>query len=321
MAAFGPIVHVLYPRRPPAGGEARRGRTRRRASAGVSDHDDRHTAGEAARKAELEALFREWDVRDGEPGGDVDDEPGGREGYIRQLRYGVRLRLIVSCVLLLVTGFVMYSTRHELGYLLESDTPQDLGSLRERWIAGERTLPVEDNSYVSLGDLVIQLAQPRTLKVLVGLVHELPRLEPLLAQLDQIPGLIALAVDTVDELIAKAQANGHRVEDIVRNAFLAAGKVVGLLESPQVVGLLESGILAPEALAVVSQASHALAAASAGPSGRAGLFALWRASRKPEFQRATDFLVRFAGAFGHRLEGGPAALPAAQDQLKLPHLP
>ena len=173
----------------------------------------------------------------------------------------------------------------------------------------------------SLGDLVIQLAQPRTLKVLVGLVHELPRLEPLLAQLDQIPGLIALAVDTVDELIAKAQANGHRVEDIVRNAFLAAGKVVGLLESPQVVGLLESGILAPEALAVVSQASHALAAASAGPSGRAGLFALWRASRKPEFQRATDFLVRFAGAFGHRLEGGPAALPGAQDQLKLPHLP
>ncbi|MCA9514317.1 MAG: hypothetical protein KC635_05195 [Myxococcales bacterium] len=121
----------------------------------MSDHDDRHTAGEAARKAELEALFREWDVRDGEPGGDVDDEPGGREGYIRQLRYGVRLRLIVSCVLLLVTGFVMYSTRHELGYLLESDTPQDLGSLRERWIAGERTLPVEDNSYVSLGDLVI----------------------------------------------------------------------------------------------------------------------------------------------------------------------
>lgn len=120
----------------------------------MSDHDDRHTAGETARKAELEALFREWDVRDGAP--DLgDDEPGRREGYLRQLRYGVRLRLVVSCVLLMVTGFVMYSTRSELAYLLESDTPQELGSLRDRWIAGERTLAVDDNSYVSLSGLVI----------------------------------------------------------------------------------------------------------------------------------------------------------------------
>ena len=112
-----------------------------------------HTDGEDRRKADLEALFSAWDQRDGAPEGPP--EPGADEAQARLLRYGVRLRLVVSIILISVTAYVMWSTRQRFAYWLSSDTPVALGDLRERWLAGERTLTATSNTYVALDGLTI----------------------------------------------------------------------------------------------------------------------------------------------------------------------
>jgi len=113
-----------------------------------------HAPGDDRRKADLEALFAAWDQRDD---GAVDGpaEPGAHEARARLLSYGVRLRLVVSLVLIAVTAYVMYSTRQRFSYWLTSNTPADLGDLRERWVRGDHTFPGESNTYVKLGGLTI----------------------------------------------------------------------------------------------------------------------------------------------------------------------
>ena len=116
----------------------------------MADNDTSKTPPGGSRKAELEALFQAWDQREGGP-----EEPGARAARMRVLSLGVRLRLFVSVVLIGVTGFVMYSTRHRFLYWIQAGDPTPLGDLRERWASGERDFPGQSNTYVSASGLVI----------------------------------------------------------------------------------------------------------------------------------------------------------------------
>jgi len=119
----------------------------------MADQDAPDSATERARKAELEVLFRAWDQRgDGE--GPAEDEPGYGLARMHRANYGVRLRFLFSLVLVSVTALVMFSSRSELAYWLTSGEPTDLGDLRARWAAGERTLDARSNAHVSASGLV-----------------------------------------------------------------------------------------------------------------------------------------------------------------------
>lgn len=103
-------------------------------------------ASEEARKAELEALFRQWEQNAPAVAG-AEPAPGPNPG-------AVRLRLVTTLLLLAVTSFVMYSTRSSVGYWLEPATPRDLGDLRARWVSGDRDLGGDENSHVHVSGLI-----------------------------------------------------------------------------------------------------------------------------------------------------------------------
>lgn len=120
----------------------------------MAEDDSPQRATDAGRKADLEALFAAWDDRDGVPGDELDDDVP-HEARQRLLSYGVRVRLVVSLVLIGITAWVMYSTHHRFLYWVGAGDTVDLGDLRERWANGDRAFPGESNTHVRLDGLVI----------------------------------------------------------------------------------------------------------------------------------------------------------------------
>jgi uncharacterized protein YjgD (DUF1641 family) len=133
--------------------------------------------------------------------------------------------------------------------------------------------------------LLEKLSQPEVISSLTTLTQRLPMLAD---GLEQAPGLIAMAVDTLDELYAEAKRHGVDLETFLQSG-ISALKI-----------LLESGVLHPQAIEVVGNAGYALVE-SQKDSGRVGLFGLLRLLGDPDIQRASGFLVAFAKHFGQRL--------------------
>lgn len=134
--------------------------------------------------------------------------------------------------------------------------------------------------------LLEQLTTHESTQALRALVTHLP----LLAEAAQAaPGLIAMAVDTLDEALANLRAQGVDVEDLVR-------RVLRMVKA-----LVDSHVLDERPVAVVSSAAQALAesATSATP---ASPLVLLRALGDPDTQRALGFLLAFAKVFGAKLQ-------------------
>jgi hypothetical protein len=108
--------------------------------------DPTENPGDDARKAELEALFRQWEQRGPET---APTTPAPKsEGR------GVHARLVTTLVLLGVTVFVMVSTWQSVAYWLEPATPQALGDVRTRATAGETSLGAAPNTHVAVEGLI-----------------------------------------------------------------------------------------------------------------------------------------------------------------------
>lgn len=104
-----------------------------------------------ARKAELEALFREWDERRAPALDPADEEPVSAAPRRDPLPW----RLVFAAAVIAVTGSLLYSTRTEFAYFLADPTPIDLGRLDERYKQGERELDAPSNVYVKLDGLFV----------------------------------------------------------------------------------------------------------------------------------------------------------------------
>lgn len=128
------------------------------------------------------------------------------------------------------------------------------------------------------------------LRALASLVEKVTRPE-VLATLDQavtmaesVPGVVATGVDTFDELVREANAQGIDVD----RSLVALVRLLG-------------------------HADRALAHARQAPPRRVGAFGLLRALRDPGVQRAMGFLLDVAGGFGEAMiredEGAPALPP------------
>ncbi len=130
-------------------------------------------------------------------------------------------------------------------------------------------------------------------------------LAPLTDVVTALPGGIAAMTDTVDRLAMRATESGIDLDGRVG----AALRAVEVATTPRAVNglatLIESKLLEPTSLAVVSQLASALAQPGAAPP--VGMWGALRALRDDDVQRALGFILAVARAFGKNLAAGDVA--------------
>lgn len=125
---------------------------------------------------------------------------------------------------------------------------------------------------------------------------------PLAAMAATMPGAVAVAADTFDGLAARLGAAGVDLDDRMRSVIRA----IEVSTAPRAVNglasLVESHLLEPSALAVVSQLAAALAAP--GDHAPVGAWGALKALRDPDVQRALGFFLAIGRRFGQQLAAG-----------------
>lgn len=161
------------------------------------------------------------------------------------------------------------------------------------------------------------------LEALARIERRLDRVEALAEQAsrDAKAGLAA-AVDTFDGVVARLQSAGIDLDARAKNVIAAADKLsseraVALLEASlsradAIRTVLESGVLDPAAVAIVSKAGRALADAAADPGAPVGPLGLMRAMGDGDVRAASGLLVRFARRLGRAITPGDEQALAAQ---------
>ena len=182
--------------------------------------------------------------------------------------------------------------------------------------ASDRGVDIESRmGYVF--QLLETLTAPETVKKLEGAV----------ALADQLPGLVSMFTDIVDEGVHQAGERGVHIESRIQNALAAAEK----LTSPEIVKQLDTlvqlvnqapGLIAmtvdmideghqqlmergggvdPEALQILVKMGNAISQAKDQPIEKRGPWGLLMASRHPDLQKAFGFLINFGKNFGKQL--------------------
>ena len=127
------------------------------------------------------------------------------------------------------------------------------------------------------------------------------KLDHLLGMLEQGDGLVAMAVDSFDDVMRIANEKGIDPQEFFQQAMAVTSKMAQLLSRPETKELLESGVFDVSTLKVMSAAANALTEANAEPPKKVGLFGLMRVMKDSSMQKAMGFLTTFAKKFGSRL--------------------
>ncbi|HMQ59926.1 MAG TPA: DUF1641 domain-containing protein [Flavilitoribacter sp.] len=176
-----------------------------------------------------------------------------------------------------------------------------------------------------------RFSEERTLTAIEHLLSRLDTLEKavdnLTVLMQQGPGLVAMATDSIDEIYSKADEHGNSMETHVKNGLEMAGKLTApgmperldqvLTMTNQLPGIIAmmadtademmqkavAGGFDPQALvSVAGAANRALTAAGNGPPAKAsGIFGLLRALKDPDRQKGLGFLLNFLKHFGKHL--------------------
>ena len=168
--------------------------------------------------------------------------------------------------------------------------------------------------------LLVQITQPENLQAVDQLVSRLPKLAASSALLDELPNLIATAVDVFDEWATELKADGIDLERSLRqglHAILYLGGQIKEDELDRIGFLLKSDVLDEHSVATVGMAGSALSSCRRGTCEhpvpkRVGLFGLLTAIRDPNTQRALSFGLQFAKCFGGVLDEKHANLSGGQ---------
>jgi hypothetical protein len=150
--------------------------------------------------------------------------------------------------------------------------------------------------------LAERLTDPKTVDVLSQLVDRMDQLKALLDLADQAPGFMAMAVDTVDRVIQRAEEAGIDVDARLRSTYGLGEK----LTSPATVDAL-GAVLDPGAVQVVGMLGQTLAKCredclSKPEPPQAGLLDLYRMSKTEDGRRAIAFLKNFGRLWGEGIE-------------------
>lgn len=162
-------------------------------------------------------------------------------------------------------------------------------------------------------DMLVTVTEPKTLSALGQLSKALPALEPYLGNADQLPGLVAMTFDIADEVMAAAMQRGLDPEKLLRNGLYVTNQLVDLLDRPEFIALLDSGVLSPRTLSVMSRVADALAESAAEPTDRVGPFGLLGTLTDKDVQTSLGFGIRVARKLGATLPecDGTRLLPGA----------
>jgi uncharacterized protein (UPF0335 family) len=156
--------------------------------------------------------------------------------------------------------------------------------------AGEKGIDIDGRLRAGL-EITEKLTSPEMLANLDGLV----------TMANQGPGLMAMTVDIVDDTYAQAVQHGIDPENLGRQAIMVTTRLAELLESGEINNLLDSGVLDPEAVGVVSSAANALVESRNQTIEPVGLIGMMKALRDPDLQNAIGFLMSFGKQFGKNL--------------------
>lgn len=146
------------------------------------------------------------------------------------------------------------------------------------------------------------------LENLLGRLERLEeRLSPLLDQLEQAPGMLAMLGDMFDEYARRAVKEGISLEESGINLVqlsLKLGQELGPQQAANLVQLLRVTAGNPQLVQVLSKLSEAaapaadgVAAASASSSRKLGVFGLLRAMKEPSVQQSLQWGLDVARRF------------------------
>lgn len=155
--------------------------------------------------------------------------------------------------------------------------------------------------------LVTRLTDDANLRALDRLVGRLPQLAEAAEQLAQLPQLVAILGDTLDDWVRGAAEQGIDVETSLRQGLHAAlwlGQRVSEAELERLGILLRSEVIDPQTLKVIGSAGASLKRCQSDvcevkTSPRVGPLGLLRALFDPDVQRSLAFATQFARCFGH----------------------
>ncbi len=161
-----------------------------------------------------------------------------------------------------------------------------------------------------LGQLLEKLSDPTTVAAIGELIDSLPQLAQLAKLANEMPNVLAMLGDVVDDYQKRCAADGLDVEKALTNGLQAAlwlGSKVDHDHLCCIGDLLDLDILNPHAVSVVNNAAQSLTSAqqhlceSPTPT-KIGMFGLLGALRSPEIQRSLAFAVQFGKCFGKNLD-------------------
>ena len=175
--------------------------------------------------------------------------------------------------------------------------------------AAEDGIDIEQRA-TRLVNLLVQVTEPKNMRAIERLVSRLPKLEEGSTLLDELPNLLATAMDVFDEWAAAQKAQGIDLEQSVRGGLHAALYLGGKIRKEELdrIGfLLKSEVLSENSVATIGMAGTALSSCRQGTcehpvAKRVGLFGLLGAIRDPNTQRALSFGLQFAKCFGGVLD-------------------
>ena len=178
--------------------------------------------------------------------------------------------------------------------------------------ASQDGIDIEERA-TSLLKLLVQVTEPANMQAIERLVSRLPKLEEGSALLDELPNLLATAMDVFDEWASDVKAEDIDLEQSLRQGLHAALYLGGQIrreELDRIGFLLKSDVMSENSVATVGMAGSALSSCHQGTCEhpvpkRVGLFGLLGAIRDPNTQRALSFGLQFAKCFGGVLEETP----------------
>jgi hypothetical protein len=153
-------------------------------------------------------------------------------------------------------------------------------------------------------DMLERLTAPESMRVLGVLLEQLPQLERAAELARTMPGLLAMGIDSLDEMMRDARTAGVDVERGVVNGVSAAvrfGALMGPAQVDSIAAMLGSGVLEPHVVQLIGRMGESLTAAAAAPRQRVGVLGALHALRDPDVQRALGLLLQFAAVFGRTL--------------------
>lgn len=160
-------------------------------------------------------------------------------------------------------------------------------------------------------DMLVTVTEPKTLAALGNLSRAFPTIEPYLEHIEELPNMVATVFDIGDEVMAAALAQGLDPEKLLKNGLFLTNRLVELLDRPEFLALLDSGVLSPRTLSVMSRVADALSESAEEPTGHIGPFGLIGTLRDRDVQTSLDFGIRVARKLG-------ASLPECDGTRLLP---